>query len=380
MTRIGLIGARGGVGGAALRYLLAAGQGQVFAAGRDSARMPVVFAGQEDRVAPRKLDLFDDAELAGFCREMDVVLNCAGPSSKVLDRVVLAAAAAKRPVIDAGGYDPVFRRLKEQDGPIRAAGVPVVINAGLLPGLSGLYPRWLASQESDTPEAMEVFYAGTDRWTLISAEDIVFSLGDFGAERPPTRIEGGRPVPVPFRKAFRRLDLRPPVGKVTGFLTYTEELATLGRELGIPQIDCHGVNHGFWSGAALSLIKLCKLYRTDAQLRRSARWLARASERDRRWGTRPCFAIHCRLRWADGRSRTAEIVVADTYEATGIIAGIATMMALENRILPPRVGMLHQVVDPGAFIAAFRANAPILSETVPTEAKNDAAPAGVAHA
>ena len=72
--------------------------------------------------------------------------------------------------------------------------------------------------------------------------------------------------------------------------------------------------------------------------------------------------------------------MADTYEATGIAAGIATMMALEDRILPPRVGMLHQVVDPGAFLAAFRASAPILSETVPTEAKNDAAPAGVAHA
>ena len=72
--------------------------------------------------------------------------------------------------------------------------------------------------------------------------------------------------------------------------------------------------------------------------------------------------------------------MADTYEATGIIAGIATMMALEDRILPPRVGMLHQVVDPGAFLAAFRASAPILSETVPAEAKSDAAPAGVAHA
>ena len=70
----------------------------------------------------------------------------------------------------------------------------------------------------------------------------------------------------------------------------------------------------------------------------------------------------------------------NTYEATGIIAGIATVMALEDRILPPRVGMLHQVVDPGAFLAAFRASAPILSETVPAAARDNATLAGAAHA
>jgi hypothetical protein len=277
----------------------------------------------------------------------------------------MAAVEAGKPAIDAGGYDPVVHRLRQHDRRICDSGVPVVINAGLLPGLSGLYPRWIASARDTSPRALEVFYAGTDCWSFASAWDIIHSLGDFGTERPPSLIEDGAIVNKPFRKAFRRLDFPPPVGAVKGFLTYTEELATLASELGIPQVICHGVNHGRWSGAVLGVVKLGKLYRTPAQIERSARWLVRAAARDGRKGYVPCFAIDCRAVWADGQMRHGRIVIGDTYAATGIIIGIATEMLLQGQIPASGPRMMHEAVKPAAFLDAFRARATILSETSP---------------
>lgn len=368
MTRIGLIGAGGGVGAAAMRYLLGRGAGTIVVGGRTPEKAVALAApADRTRLEPKRVDLFDAQSLASFCRDVDIVVNCAGPSGQVADRVVMAAVEAGRPAVDVGGYDPVFHRLREQREHILAAGVPVVINAGLLPGLSGLHPRWLAGAYGEPPSTLDVFYVGTDRWSYVSAWDIIHSLGDFGAERPPSKVVDGRPVAVKWLKAFRKMEFPAPIGRANGFLTYTEEIATLAQDLKIREANCHGTNNGPISGLALAFVKLAGLYRTPAQIDRSARWLVRASSYDRRRGATPCFAIDCRARWADGNSRHARLVVGDTYKATGVAVAITAWMIATGELRAKGPMMLHQAVDPAAFLTHFRASGCVSEETVPPD-------------
>lgn len=204
MMRVGLIGATGRVGMATLRRLIDDSDIAVLGAGRSEERVVAAVSSiNSERCVAVGLDLFDSAQLDRFCRSVDLVINCAGPSGVVLDRVITAAAQAGRPVIDAGGYDPVLERLPAVAELGRRDHAAVIVGAGLLPGLSGLYPRWIAEKTGEAPQRLDVFYAGTDSWGSSSAWDIVQSLGDFGAERPPCYLADGKLQSVPFRKAFR---------------------------------------------------------------------------------------------------------------------------------------------------------------------------------
>lgn len=364
MTRVGVLGATGRVGRAALRHLLADPRISVQAGSRDRGRAEAALPPECDgRAAAASVDLFDPVALRAFCREVDLVVNCAGPSGVVLDRVIEAAVDNGRPVVDPGGYDPVLARLDANADRLNAAGVPVVVGAGLLPGLSGLYPHWLVRQHRGAPRHLQLFYAGTDDWGPASTWDIVHSLGDFGAERPPSRLIGGVVTPVPWRRAFRTVTLPPPLGRVTGMLVHTEELARLAARLNVPDVDCHGVNNGFWSGLVLGVVKLARLHRTPAQIDRSARWLGWAGARDRRRGQAPCFAIDCVATWADGTVRHGRLVVGDTYEATGAIAALVARSIVDGRA-EKGVRMMHEATEPGAFLDLFRATGCILMEEV----------------
>jgi hypothetical protein len=366
MTRIGLLGATGRVGIAVLRHLDRDPAVQVLAAGRSRARTEAAIASlAAGRVDVDEFDLLDAAHLERFCGSVDLVINCAGPSGVVLDRVILAAARAGRPVIDPGGYDPVLKRLKAIGENRKSDCAPIIVGAGLLPGLSGLYPRWVADCDMP-PDRLDVFYAGTDAWGPSSAWDIIQSVGDFGAERPPSFYRGGKPLAVPFRRAFRTMNLPPPVGQVRGFLVYTEELARLADAVGISEVHCHGTNNGRWSGLILGLVKLARLHRTTAQIERSARWLSWASHKDRRNGQAPCFAIDCAATWRDGRRRQARIVVGDTYEATAAVLVSLVRLLIDGNLRArpggPAIGMMHELFEAEPFLRAFRATGCVLAE------------------
>src|SRR5919108_258567 len=57
------------------------------------------------------LDLDDDASLARFCDGCRVVLDCTGPSFRVLDRVARAALRAGADYVGAGGDEPAYEAL-----------------------------------------------------------------------------------------------------------------------------------------------------------------------------------------------------------------------------------------------------------------------------
>ncbi len=367
MKRIGLIGSTGRVGQVLLKALLRDPEITVLAGCRDPDRRQPPDPGHVgQRYQVHKLNVFDEQKLLSFCRDVDLLINCAGPSGVLLDRVLVTAARLECPVLDPGGYDPVLSRL---DALARQAGrhaAPIVVGAGLFPGLSGIYPRWLAESEDRVPDRLDVFYAGTDEWGPSSAWDIIHSTSDFGANRPPSYYDGGKLRAVPIYRAFRRVELPFPVGRVRGMLLYTEELGRIARQLGVSQVYCHGANNGRWSGCVLALVKTLGLNQRPEQIERSAQWLSWASRRDRRLGYVPCFAIDCHATWSDHK-RHAMILTGDTYEGTAAVLLCAARLILSGSWLSPShegppIGMAHELFDVARFMHVFRSSDCVIRE------------------
>ena len=167
---IGLLGASGRVGRTAADRIVAADLGELRLGGRDPGRTAAVTASLPGGAETVRVDLDDPAELAAFCAGCRMVVNCAGPSYRVLDTVARAAWAAGADYVDVGGDLAARDAL---DGP---AGERVaVFSAGVMPGLSGLLPRLLTGRPL---RRLDSYVGGAAAFTPLSAVDALLTRGD----------------------------------------------------------------------------------------------------------------------------------------------------------------------------------------------------------
>ena len=125
-----------------------------------------------------QVDLYNSESLADFCAGCDVILNCAGPSYRIGDRVALAAAEAGAWYVDAFGADPLEQSLSENIGDV---GGLFVIAAGTFPGLSGVLPLWLFTQGFETMDSIYTFAGGREHCSVNAGADLLLSsVAGFG--------------------------------------------------------------------------------------------------------------------------------------------------------------------------------------------------------
>src|SRR6218665_860008 len=103
MTRIGIVGASGMVGRAVAQHLRLAGMRGLRLGARRSEGLQREAREGEDIVA---FALADSAQLQRFCEGCAIVVNAAGPSRQVLDRVARASLAAGAAYVGAAGAQP----------------------------------------------------------------------------------------------------------------------------------------------------------------------------------------------------------------------------------------------------------------------------------
>ena len=133
---IGVIGATGMVGAAVAERLHSAGLPILLGGRRRSSINHPTHADIEIT----QVDITDSVSLDAFCRSCSIVVNCAGPSYRILDTVARTALSNGAHYVDPAGDDPVYTRLERPPGPQKAA----VVSAGLLPGVSAMLLSWLA--------------------------------------------------------------------------------------------------------------------------------------------------------------------------------------------------------------------------------------------
>lgn len=175
---VGLLGGTGEVGAAAAHRIAAAGLGPVRVGARDLGRATGIATALPGPASAVRVDLTDDADLAAFCHGCRVVVNCAGPSYLVLDRVARAALSAGAHYVDAAGDVPV-QRLLSADPPRGVEHRSVVLSAGASPGLTAVLPRLLTTE--GPLRCLDVFAGGPVRSTRTAAVDTLLTRGrEFG--------------------------------------------------------------------------------------------------------------------------------------------------------------------------------------------------------
>ena len=351
---IGVIGGTGRVGRECLRYLHENTAFGLLIGGRKPPReaLPGSFL---------PVDVFDEASLARFCGQCSLVINCAGPASAVRERVAAAALAGGCHYVDPGGYTPLFPILSSRRPEIRAKRLTFLLTLGILPGLSELFPVYVARTCFDQVEGFEYACVGRDRWTFPSAWDIAWGVGNIGNGEAPVYYEQGVRRQAGLLASGRRMDLPAPVGRHTVFRLMRDDLQRFVEESGISEAHVYGNNWGRWVTLATVLVRLAGWYGTERRLAQSARLIMRAAELDMR-GRKPGFMLHLRMRGTlrgQPRSVVRTLFLEDTYRATGLCAAIGARLAAEG--MEPDVFRAAQMPDPQAFMRHFLAQGYVIT-------------------
>jgi hypothetical protein len=332
---VGVLGGHGDVGKAAVRMLLEAG----FAAVRIGGRHPRWTGEPADgEVSLWRADYADPESLHSFAVGCDAVLNCAGPSFRIAERVAAAAARAGAHYVDAGGDDPLHAALDASRYAV--TGQCAVLSAGLQPGLTGLYPRWVAAQVPGL-RRLALYVAVLDEFTETAAADFVYGTAA-GLTRPsmtwrngaPRRASG--PGPGPVRLPFLPQE---PAAVLAGLSTESERTAAA---IGLEHGDFCTVLTGDQVAGVFSRIRALPADEAVAAL-------CLASRLDLA-GRSPLVLL---LAEAVGETaKTMALRAGRAADLAGAVAALATRAVADGGV-PAGVHYAADVLDPGPTLAAL---------------------------
>ena len=312
MSAIGVIGGYGSVGRATVAQLRAWGLGPVVVAGRDPDRAEVA------------IDIGDPAALERFCATLRLVINCTASPPRARATAAGAAAASGVPYIDPGGDEPVYELLAG-DSPAQ----PVVLSAGMWPGLTSLLPRQLAPRPGSR---LVCYLGGQDRFSLGAAADYLAVVNGsagrtFAVWRDGTRVErAGVPAiegDVPYFPEA-----------ATGVPYLSAEMERLARSLGLAELVFYTV---FPGGRLRETLAAALAGTVDAES------VVRASELDL-FGRSRYQRLVFQLR-DDPSLPTIVLSGQGSSELTGATAALAALAVLDGAVAPG-VHFAADVLDP----------------------------------
>lgn len=336
---VAVLGAYGAVGRATARAL----HGHVLRlGGRDPEATRALAAELESEAWP--VDLWDDDALAGFCAGVSLVVNAAGPSFQVLDRVARVALAAGADYVDPGGDQPLYDRLVgEPDG-----GRVVVLNAGLMPGLTAVLPRWLAGRLGEPAQSMTTYVGLVDRFTPVGAAEYLLTLGGGHGEAQAVWRGGSRLSHAAAPQTEVELPGFP--GRVALHPYLSLETERTARDLGLDRVDWWNVFDG--AGHVVTALSRLQGAMRGGELESAALELCAAARLDL-FGQPPYQRIDCAMVGVGGRTGRVSMDGSDTYAITAAVTIATARRVLEARV-PPGVWFVEQALDAEQLVAELR--------------------------
>ena len=365
MTRIAVLGASGSVGSVIVRELLEASTAQIIAV---DLAPPVLDlpADMARRLIPVGLDIGDPAALAKVLRGSDIVVNAA--AMRFAMPVTRAAIAARADLVDLGTFVDTNAQLALSDE-AAAAGVRVVIGAGVAPGLTNVLARYGADQFDQVDRICIYSF-------LVNAmfESPANILDRFAAARLPGLVHrGGTLVQTEPLAEVETIEFALPEGRQLVHLMPHPETLTLPTSLGVPNVEFK-TGYPPQEDAILDAFRLAGLDSVEpfdlggnpviprevvAAIAGTTRRGSLATTNAKRVTIdgskdgRPLRLLYEMAVRVDGGSATSRI--------TGAMAAIATLEVRERGIrgvLPPERGL-----DPGRVLQALGARGFRITET-----------------
>ncbi|UED88033.1 saccharopine dehydrogenase NADP-binding domain-containing protein [Streptomyces profundus] len=344
---VGLLGGSGAVGRQVAARLRARGVEGVLVGGRDVAAAEAV-VGEVLGGAGRAVGVHveDPASLRDFVADRAVVVNCAGPSRRIMDRVAVAALRAGAGYVDVGGDDPLYAAMTRPGAP--APTVPVVLSAGMVPGLTGLLPRYLAGRGFTAVDRLTVYHGVRDRIGWSGAFDLVTGILD-GVDESFAAWRSGAPRSGALGRA---VDTALPgfAEPVTAHPYLSPEGVRTAARLGLGEGTWYSVLFDGRTSEVLGSLPAL----TGADAAPAAERLARAADFDM-LGRVPQVTLLCQL---DGRGPGGTMTRSLVLRAGGAAELVAaTAAATVEQVLrgglPAGVCFAGEALDPAPAVAAL---------------------------
>ena len=339
---IGVLGATGGVGRVATRRIASSRPEPLRGGARDPARLRALTE-ELPAATVSPVDVADPERLVAFCAGCRLVVNCAGPSYRVLGTVARAALAAGAHYVDAAG-DRVALHDLDRANPPRCS----VFSAGLLPGLSGLLPRLLVGGPQP-PARLEVYAGGAVPLTPVSAIDALLTRGpEFGT---PFAVWRDGTVVERALEPVRGARLPGFDGPVHAIPFLSVEAAALGAELRLPELRSYAVYTSTNLPDAFALSWADEETRVEEHA--AAVIAAAAADLTEH---EPHYVLLVRTESAAG-DRLGELWLRtpDPYGLTGAVTALAAVAVLDGAV-PPGAHLAADVLDPRAVTDALAAD------------------------
>ncbi len=263
---IGIIGGYGDVGLEAARAFLKLGKSNLKIGGRNPQAVSSEIRSEFSTAEWAAVDIHNVQSLASFCQDCNLIVNCAGPSSRFSARVAQLCLEKGCHCVDAG-TDDKLATLQEQSGE-----TVVIHAAGAIPGLSGLLPRWLGAS-FDKVDSLISYTGMLDEFTAAAAED--YLAGVIKANKPLAAWQDGECMIGVLRKQKAELPFFP--HEVTLYPYFDKETEFVAKSLGLHDGKWYLANEGsrvaalleeisiqFWTNPKAAVERICQASKLDA--------------------------------------------------------------------------------------------------------------------
>lgn len=171
MSRVLILGGGGAIGRkAAASASACSAVDQLVIADRSLPAAERVAALHTHHATAIELDVFDDAALRAAMRDVDAVLNCAGPYYRTGVHCLQAAIAEKRTYLDVCDDWETTHEMLRLDGEARAAGISAIIGMGASPGVTNLLARIAATELDHCEKVVTGWNLDSGKEAFIEAE------------------------------------------------------------------------------------------------------------------------------------------------------------------------------------------------------------------
>lgn len=176
-------------------------------------------------------DIMDKKKREEFCCGGDIIIGAAGPSVEYSELMLESAILANVPYVDPGGMH-LLRKIDSSQ-----INIPVVIGAGLFPGLSGWLLLFLANSEEKIM-SIQMAIGGQYLFSRSSAIDFISEMHDKNSGIPLACINSGKVIAA---KSIRPNNVPKKIDEYQ-FLPYiTDEVKELSIKKGIFNIESYTI-------------------------------------------------------------------------------------------------------------------------------------------
>ena len=170
--KIGVLGATGHVGKGALRVLDKTDH-KISAYYHSPQKAEVMKAEFSDKVIFKHIDIYDEELLNGACGECDMIINCTGPSGKIMNRIAVLCMKENKIYIDVSGGKKL-KQMMETEFSFGKNGT-CVLGAGIYPGLTEILAGYIVQKNPQLQE-LKLYFYGNSPLSEIAAYDIVAGM------------------------------------------------------------------------------------------------------------------------------------------------------------------------------------------------------------